>query len=482
MTLKDLNFPAPISEETNFYGRDRVWREVQRCITGPDPRPVILLGERLIGKTSLLQISAKRMAKHSDCALIPIILPHEPLPTPYYLLTTSIYQNLQIAINHLSGSDHTKEFVPGDGFIDDLRDLLSEKLACTFVICIDSFDYLLQPLIHDGAEDEIQKIIWVIDSLIRERQSLGINMFITLSRIPDVLGRSNIPNTILESSRILEIPPLLDFENREMVQRILEPHIQISTKVIDRIHHYSGGNPYTTKLILDTLLQQDEKSISPAHIDRATKLAATNYGHSIIFQNIIENTFSVQERALALLMTRAARPLEFKELKLLGSQFITAANSLVRRAYLCKNDQGFYWQMHFIPEWLHRWDRYDEEMELLNIPDLLDTLSVEIWIDKTTRKVFFRQEPIPLSGRQYEILECLCIHAGKLVTYEQMSNYLWSANDLEADASINAINMAIVRLRKAFHDSSRSPRFIETVHAQGYILRRAGFISEYQRL
>jgi len=427
------------------------------------------------------------MAAHSDSSLVPVMLPPGSTLSSYELLTSSVYKNLQAKINALTEADIVKKLIPANDFLENLHDLLHGILGRTFVICIDGFDSLLQPLIREGVEDEIQKIIWVIDTLIRERQNLGINLFITLSTIPNALRRPNVPNKILETSRLLEVAPFLEVETSEMLQSILEPHVEISKKAIDRMYYYSGGNPYIVKLILDTLLQQEDfiiepKEITQSWIDQVTKLAANNIGNSIVFQNTFENHFSIQERALALLMTQADRPIKTKEIKLLGAQFITAANSLARRYYFRKNEQGFSWHIHFIPEWMRGWDRYDEEMELLKIPDLLDTLSVDIWIDKTTNKVFFRQELLHLPNRQYEILECLCIHTGKLVTYEQITSYLWHADDLDTNASIGAISMAISRLRKQFNDNSRSPRYIETVPAQGYILRRAGFNTEYHRL
>ena len=198
----------------------------------------------------------------------------------------------------------------------------------------------------------------------------------------------------------------------------------------------------------------------------------------MFFQNIFESYFSIQERALTLLLTRLERAISLNELNLLGAQFITAANSLVRRAYLLRQDQNFTWRVLFIPEWLRHWERFEEELEHLDIPRLIDILSIDIWIDKATKKVFFRQKPIQLTNREYEVLECMCIHQGKLVSYDQIAGHIWPVGRDFEMFSLGAINMAVSRLRKKLKDENRNTAYIETVVGQGYILHQASFLSE----
>jgi two-component system OmpR family response regulator len=117
-------------------------------------------------------------------------------------------------------------------------------------------------------------------------------------------------------------------------------------------------------------------------------------------------------------------------------------------------------------------------MTLLDIPRLLDILSIDIWIDKTTKKVFFRQQLLELPNREYDVLECLCIHKGKLVLYDQIASHIWSVEADWEKFSLNAITMAVSRLRKKFKNECGSAEYIETVVGLGYILHQAGFLPE----
>jgi len=492
MLTVNLNFPDPITEDKCFYGRDEVWNQVQRNLLGPNSRPVILLGERQLGKTSLLQISIQRIETLPESHLIPVVLPPGSTLSSYESLAVSLVKNLQMAVMNILSSSAVQDLKQpqklgsNQELIDLLYDLVQQVDGKEFVFCLDDLDSLLQPLIHEGLEDEIQKIVGLIDNLIWGRHRLRINFFITLSKIPEVLRNPYATNRILASSRLVELPPFTIAETGEMIHGLLKPHVKITGKAVNRFYLYTGGIPYLIKLLLDTLLQCDEFIqnpiiITPNWIDHVNKLAATDYGYSLIFQNIFERNFSIQERALTLLMTRADRPINTNELILLGSQFITATNSLVRKSYLSEDEQGFSWRILFFPEWLRHWDRYEEEMALLDVPKLMDTLSIDIWIDKTTKKVFYKQDPVQLSSRQYDVLECLCIHKGKLVSYDQIASHLWHVDEEWENFSLGAITMAVSRLRKKFKTETRIPPYIETVAGQGYILHHAGFLPEHTR-
>jgi hypothetical protein len=58
----ELNFPNEVSEEKDFYGRRREREQIERTLLSGTGRPVIILGERRIGKTSLQLITAKAVA------------------------------------------------------------------------------------------------------------------------------------------------------------------------------------------------------------------------------------------------------------------------------------------------------------------------------------------------------------------------------------------------------------------------------------
>ena len=64
------------------------------------------------------------------------------------------------------------------------------------------------------------------------------------------------------------------------------------------------------------------------------------------------------------------------------------------------------------------------------------------------------------------VLAVLLQHAGEVVTREQLRAELWPEGDsLSYD---DAINKAVSYLRHALRDSSRTPRFIQTLSKRGY--------------
>jgi DNA-binding winged helix-turn-helix (wHTH) protein len=57
-------------------------------------------------------------------------------------------------------------------------------------------------------------------------------------------------------------------------------------------------------------------------------------------------------------------------------------------------------------------------------------------------------------------------HAGKIVTREQIADYLWG-KDVFVDSE-QGINTAIRKVRVALGDATKRPRFVQTVVGRGY--------------
>jgi eukaryotic-like serine/threonine-protein kinase len=74
--------------------------------------------------------------------------------------------------------------------------------------------------------------------------------------------------------------------------------------------------------------------------------------------------------------------------------------------------------------------------------------------------------PIHLQQKPFQVLTILLEHPGKLVTREELRQRLWEA-DTFVDFD-NSLNTAIAKLREALGDSTRTPRFVETLPRKGY--------------
>jgi len=73
-----------------------------------------------------------------------------------------------------------------------------------------------------------------------------------------------------------------------------------------------------------------------------------------------------------------------------------------------------------------------------------------------------------LTGKEYQILELLCLRKGSVVPKEAFLNQLYGGLD-EPDAKI--IDVFICRLRKKLAGASNGKNYIETIFGRGHVLR-----------
>lgn len=83
---------------------------------------------------------------------------------------------------------------------------------------------------------------------------------------------------------------------------------------------------------------------------------------------------------------------------------------------------------------------------------------------------------VPLTEKALDLLVELVQHAGHLVEKDALLEKVWKGDEVEEGIIANNISA----LRKALGDSKKSPRYIETVHGQGY--RFIGEVREAQRV
>lgn len=77
-------------------------------------------------------------------------------------------------------------------------------------------------------------------------------------------------------------------------------------------------------------------------------------------------------------------------------------------------------------------------------------------------------QPVHLTHREFEILEYLAVRRGRVVYRSELLRALWGYPD--DSASTRSVDQAIARLRKKVEPDSDEPRYIRTVHGDGYRL------------
>ena len=92
-------------------------------------------------------------------------------------------------------------------------------------------------------------------------------------------------------------------------------------------------------------------------------------------------------------------------------------------------------------------------------------------IDFAQRKARNSSGEIDLTHRDFELLQYLAERPNSLVSRGELLRVLWGFPD---SASTRAVDHAIARLRKKIETNAHRPRFIHTVHGDGYYLALDG--------
>lgn len=91
-------------------------------------------------------------------------------------------------------------------------------------------------------------------------------------------------------------------------------------------------------------------------------------------------------------------------------------------------------------------------------------------VDLTTHTATRQGEPLDLTPREFELLEYLLRHQGRVVSREMLARDVWEQTE-RATPIDNVIDVQIARLRRKVDDPYDDP-LIHTVRGVGFIIRR----------
>ncbi len=89
------------------------------------------------------------------------------------------------------------------------------------------------------------------------------------------------------------------------------------------------------------------------------------------------------------------------------------------------------------------------------------------YLDKEKHKLFFGEEEIPISNKEYDLILFLAQNVNKEVTFEEIGIKLWGTY-IETDR--RNVMVSVSRLRKKIESQTGVDNFIETVWSKGYKL------------
>jgi two-component system, OmpR family, response regulator ParR len=88
-------------------------------------------------------------------------------------------------------------------------------------------------------------------------------------------------------------------------------------------------------------------------------------------------------------------------------------------------------------------------------------------ISDTSREVWLRGEPVPLTTQEFELLSLLARRAGELVSRDEVFR---SMRGIDYDGLDRSIDGRVSKLRRKLGDDAAAPTRIKTVWGKGYLL------------
>ena len=95
----------------------------------------------------------------------------------------------------------------------------------------------------------------------------------------------------------------------------------------------------------------------------------------------------------------------------------------------------------------------------------------DLHMDLAKRSVARREQPLELTAKEFEILQCLLRHRGRVVSREMLARDVWHIS-ARATPLDNLIDVTMARLRRKIDDPYEK-KLLHTVRGVGFVLGRA---------
>ena len=464
--MAELNFPNAVREEGDFYGRQTELRQIEAILRGGRSVPVVILGERRIGKTSLQNVVLQRLVGSDGERFLALQIEPRGLVS-LEDLTQAILQRLSSKMSDFRATSEPIILPPTPvGQFDQVfRHLAEPAPSEVFLLCIDEFD----EIVRSARPDELPRIMGLIHHLM-EHADLPLRLFFTMTRIPSQLEIEQYSPLVSKSTPI-ELSPL-PVEDLEALVKGVSHSSLWTLSGIECLYELSGGHPYIAKLLLLHVLGIASQSEPPPTVEReqvefALSAALEDPHANHVLSNLYRVHFNDNEKALLLTVSRRGSLVTEKELKLAGAAWSKAARYLENRHYLQKISAGVDYRINFLGKWLRSWIEFEEECERFSA--LLGQLQtpVEIQIDRLHNKVSVLGNPVRLSPQEMRIMICLAEHSEQVVDREILVEAVWNTIHGVSDQTVDT---AFYRLRAKLNDQGQ---YIQTIPGRGFILHRA---------
>lgn len=93
----------------------------------------------------------------------------------------------------------------------------------------------------------------------------------------------------------------------------------------------------------------------------------------------------------------------------------------------------------------------------------------DLSLDLGSHKVMRGEKNIELTAKEFELLRCLMLHKGNVLSREQIENHIWN---FDYEGGTNVVDVYIRYLRKKIDDDYEK-KLIRTVRGSGYVIKES---------
>ena len=483
----DRVFPHPVPKncrDGDFLDRQHELAIAQAVLSQTTRKPLLVRGERCIGKTSLLNRIRRWLELPPQSERFRTIAIEPGGLASWQEFAQELWDGVLRCVEEAGEETPAHLRVPRGirtfgSYLGDLRRLLACLPDVTLVIFLDELDKIRR---HADSLQQT-KILSLIRHVV-ESEDLPLAFVISVLR--ELPGQEGLGSPLAVEEIVLH--PLEMEDARAMVEAVLGSQAYLTSEALGWLYRVTGGHPYFLKLLLAMACDALEPGVSlpvlaAEDLRRAVSAAGPARRKQLndVLQSVYREYLNDSEREVLLwLTTRAEGSLRAEELQAAPGRLRAATETLIERGYLLRApDGGCRLRLAWLRDWLRSWPEYQSEVERLRgliqaapplqIADgiLIDRVVQNVWVDgKLIRD---------LTALEYRALVCLTERVGQVVAKDELFDQIYP-EDL-CDASDGSLHSLIYRLRKALGDDGRPPKYIETVRGRGFRIRSARFIS-----
>jgi len=89
----------------------------------------------------------------------------------------------------------------------------------------------------------------------------------------------------------------------------------------------------------------------------------------------------------------------------------------------------------------------------------------DLVINTAAYEVYYKNEKITLTAKEFQILDYLSSHPNRVFTKEQLFNQIWGYDDF---GDVNTVTVHIRKIREKIEENSKKPIYIITIWGVGY--------------